>query len=295
MAAAGRTTPASTLGVVVVHLSELGSHSPQSLDRLANDMSLLVARLEVIGVRDLREVTRQHVMEFLDEPLRIDRYVFRDPSLGTRHFRRTAVRLFFRVARALGLCEHDPTMDIDLPPRSTRSARPLTDDEVLAGEAASHHTLDATRLPAAWALGEATAVSSEMGAACIGDVDLAQGRVWLGGCSNRTPRWGSLTDWGARALDRRIRHLDTQDPATGLVYSGSATGKSPQSSSCGAVHEVLVLAGLNREPDVRPLSLAAWAGVKEFERTGQVENVARTLGLTSLDRAARAIGWEWQS
>lgn len=290
-----RSTPVAALGVITVHLADLESHSPQSLDRLTHDMSLFVARLEVLRVQDLREVTRQHVLGFIDEALRVDRYMFRDPSLGTRHFRRTAVRLFFKTARALGLCEQDPTIDIDLPPRSARSARPLTDEEVIAGESASRWTLDLTRLPAAWALGAATAVSAEIAAARIGDVDFDGMRVWLRGCTKRTPRWGPLTEWGAQQLRRRIAFLDTDDAEKGLVYGGRDTGKSAQSSACSAVHEVLVLAGLNREMDVRPLSLAAWAGVKEFERTGRIEDVANLLGFSTLDRAARAIGWDWQS
>ena len=295
MAVAGRTPPEAALAVVVVHLSEMGTHSRQSLDRLTSDMSLFVARLAVIGVAELREVTRAQVVDFIDEPLRIDRYVFRDPSLGTRHFRRSAVRLFFKAARALGLCDHDPTMDIDLARRSERHARPLTDAEVAAGEAASLWTLDLTRLPAAWALGEATAVSAEIANAQIGDADLDNSRVWLRGPAKRTPRWGPLTDWGVEALQRRIKSLKTDDPRAGLVYGGTASGKSGPSAVCSAIHEVMVLGGLNRKPDVRPLSLSAWAGMKEFERSGRIENVAKVLGLTTLDRAAGAICWDWQS
>lgn len=294
MAVAGQTPPAAALGVVAVHLRQLGTHTRESLDRLTSDMSLFVARLEVLGVSDLSEVTKAHVVEFIDESLRVDKYIFRDPSLGTRHFRRAAVRLFFKTARALGLCEHDPTMDINLPRRSERHARPLLDHEVIAGEMASRWTLDLTRLPAAWALGEATAVSAELAAVEVRDVDLAGLRVWLRGPAKRTPRWGPLTEWGADAIGRRIAVLDTDDPTTKLVYGGDGRGKSGPSAACSALHEVMVLAGLNREPDVRPLSLSAWAGVKEFERTGRIENVALVLGLTSLDRATRAINWSWQ-
>lgn len=295
MAVTGRTAPAAALAVVGVHLRDLGSHSPQSLDRLVSDMSLFVARLELIGVSELRQVTRLQVLDFIDEPFRVDRYMFRDPSLGTRHFRRAAVRLFFKTARALGLCEHDPTMDIELARRSEGHARPLTDDEVAAGETAALWTLDLTRLPAAWALGEATAVSAEIANAQVGDVDLDNRRVWLRGPAKRTPRWGPLTDWGVEALRRRVADLNTDDPKTGLVYGGTATGKSGASAVCGAIHEVMVLAGLQREAGVRPLSLSAWAGRREFERSGRIDNVARVLGLRTLDRAARMIQWDWQS
>jgi len=52
-------------------------------------------------------------------------------------------------------------------------------------------------------------------------------------------------------------------------------------------------AGLSGEPDVRPLSVAAWAVVKIFEQTSRIEDVAGRLGMRSLDRAALLIGWDW--
>ena len=57
--------------------------------------------------------------------------------------------------------------------------------------------------------------------------------------------------------------------------------------------ETLRRAGLAGEPDVRPVSVAAWAGAQILEETGQIEAVARALGMRSLDRAARLIGWDW--
>ena len=57
--------------------------------------------------------------------------------------------------------------------------------------------------------------------------------------------------------------------------------------------ERLMRAGIEREPDVRPGSVVAWAGRRIFEETGSIEEVARRLGIRSLDRAARLIGWGW--
>ena len=53
---------------------------------------------------------------------------------------------------------------------------------------------------------------------------------------------------------------------------------------------VLLRAGLVGEPDVRPASVAAWAGRAVFERTGRIEDAAAAMGVRSLDRAARLIG-----
>jgi integrase/recombinase XerC len=282
------------VATVACHLTQAGKLSDQSLDRILSEMGILGARLKCQGIDDLRDVSQGDVEAFIDEsvPGRTGDG-WRDPSLNSRHFRRTVARLLFQTARSLGLCEHDPTMDIVLPARTRGRCRPLTDDEVLNGEAASLHTLVATRLPAAWALAEAGAITSEIAVARVEHLDLDEGRVWLEGCTRRTPRWGQLTEWGVRALHRRLQDIGS-DPATPLVYNGRSPGKSAQSASCGAVHEVLVLAGLANEPDIRPLSVAGWAGVKVFERTGRVEDVATALGLRSLDRAAATIGWEWQ-
>ena len=60
-----------------------------------------------------------------------------------------------------------------------------------------------------------------------------------------------------------------------------------------SLQDVLVRAGLAGEPDVRASSVAAWAGRRVLEETGRIDLAARALGVRSLDRAARIIGWEW--
>ena len=37
-----------------------------------------------------------------------------------------------------------------------------------------------------------------------------------------------------------------------------------------------------------------WAGARVFERSGRIEEVARRLGVQTLDSAARVIDWEWR-
>lgn len=217
------------------------------------------------------------------------------PSLSTMHFRRSILRLLFSVARAIGLSRGDPTLDLWLPPRSALSQRPLTDDEVAVARAVSTE-LAGTRHAAAWALGEATARTSELGSVRIADVDLDAGRVWLGGGSKTDPRWGRLTAWGVEQLDDWIRHLRLESPArTLLVSRGGGSLESRQASACIALSQVLDRAGLARERDVRPGSVAIWAGVRAHQRGARIEEVARLLGARSLDQAARLIGWRWSN
>jgi integrase/recombinase XerC len=217
------------------------------------------------------------------------------PSVATQHLRRSALRLLFRTARSLGLAASDPALDLNLPPRSSLALRPLTDDEIVLCRSCALVSLTATRSSAAWALAEATATTSEIPAVRVGDVDLGAGRVWLAGGSKREPRYGLLTDWGRAQIGRHLRQVGTQNADGPLVYRGAGSAESRQASSCQAIAATLVRAGLGQEPDIRPGSVAAWAGARLFAQGGRIEDVARAMGLRSLDQAARAIAWDWSS
>lgn len=203
------------------------------------------------------------------------------------------MRLLFRTARRLGLGSSDPTLDLVLPPRSSLSLRPLTDDEILLCRSCSLGSLTATRNAAAWALAEATATTAEIPAVRVADVDLSAGHVWLAGSSKRDARRAELTEWGRMQLTRHVRRLDMADGSSPLIYRGDGSEESRQASACQAVAATLVRAGLGGEPDVRPGSVPAWAGAALFARTGRIESVAKALGIRSLDRAAGAIAWDW--
>jgi hypothetical protein len=79
-----------------------------------------------------------------------------------------------------------------------------------------------------------------------------------------------------------------------LVYGGARGAGTRRAAWCGAIYEVLVLGGLAGEPAIHPSSLAAWAARKVFLRTGRIDDVARALGVRSLDRAAAVVGWDWR-
>ena len=176
---------------------------------------------------------------------------------------------------------------------------------ILSGGAAPHRrrgrclpqllAADTDRHPAAWALAEATARTSEIHHILVSDLDFTNSRVRIHGSSKAEARWGSLSEWGAIQLGRRVGSLDkvlTDDPA--VAYEGRGSEESGQVSSCIALAETLTRAGIGKEPDVRPGSVVAWAGRKVFEETGSIEEVARRLGMRSLDRAARFISWGWK-
>jgi site-specific recombinase XerC len=286
-------SPTGALGKVLEQLrvSRLTDQSTHRMTELLVRFTIFVDK--GLRLRSVDQISAVHTGQFIRASISAPGGP-QHPAVATMHLRRSALRLYFQTLRQLGLVDGDPTMDIELPPRSCLAVRPLTDDEIVVCRSYSLQTLTATRQPAAWALAEATARTSEIHHVLVSDLDFTNSRVWIHGSSKAEARWGSLSEWGATQLARRVGSLKnvlTDDPA--VAYEGSGSDESRQVSSCIAIAETLTRAGIGREPDVRPGSVVAWAGRKVFEETGSIEEVARRLGIRSLDRAARFIGWGW--
>ena len=109
--------------------------------------------------------------------------------------------------------------------------------------------------------------------------------------SSDSERRARLTEADLRRARELMARYDGADVP--LVYSASGSAESAQAASCIAVTDTLVRAGLGREPDVRPVSVAAWAGRSLLDQTGRIDAVTRLLGVRSLDRAARIVAWDW--
>jgi integrase/recombinase XerC len=263
--------------------------SEQSERRLLQVIFRFLRYVDAAGIVSLGDVAPEVVRDFVFARSGSSNS---EPSIATSHLRRSAVRLLFRVLREASVVDHDPTIDVVLPPRSSLAARPLTDDEIALGRSFSFKSLNETRRPAAWALAEATARTSEISNVRARDLDFSRGQVWLAGGTKSEARWAALTDWGLEVLERRLEVIGAA-PDTPLVYAGAGTDESRQASACAAIAETLRRAGLAGEADVRPVSITAWAGQKIFEDSGQIEAVARALGIRSLDRTAALIGWDW--
>ncbi len=281
------------VGELAAGLRSAGHLSEQSEHRLLEVMARFLTFVERAFAASLDEVTREQVARFISAPSPDGR----PPSVATAHLRRSAVRLLFRVLRQHGIVDHDPTLDVVLPARTSLLARPLCDDEIALGRSFSYRTLRDSRQPAAWALAEATVRTSELSSITVADLDLEAGTVWIAGSTKTEPRTGVLSKWGACAgSTRRLQSLGTAaTSATPVVYEGDGSAESRQASCCVAISDTLRRAGLAQEPDVRPVSIAAWAGKRVLDETGQIEVAALALGVRSLDRAARLIGWDWTS
>jgi integrase len=272
---------------LIIQVGKQPGFTTQSTHRLSNLITRFSEFAISQGIGDLDEVTAEHARAFVCART----FEGETPSVATRHLRRSAVRLLFRTARLAGRAHHDPTLDLRLPPRSSLNRRALADDEVVLCRSFALHTLFETRSPAVWALAEATARTSEIPRILPSNVDLESGLVWIHGGSKTDPRWGQLTEWGLERLGERHRTLSGDVP---IVYHGKGSAESMQASSCTAVAQTLRRAGLAGEPDVGPSSIAAWAGARAFRDGASIDEVARMLGIRSLDRAARFIGWDWK-
>jgi len=291
---------ADVMASVEARWSASGDFTEQTLTRCGETISRFARRLAAQGVTEVANVTAEHCRGFVIAPT-LDG---RPPELTTQHARRTALRMMFRTLREMGVDVGDPTLDLQLPARTATAARPLTDAEVTLcrastrlGEAGAASLQRAV----AWALGEATAVTSEISAVRVGDVDDPDAPRWvrLPGTRRHDPRLGELTGWGAAILSRQLRVLHDRrgTPATLLTYRGAGTPgqATAQAAACNAVGAVLALAGLAQEADVRPASLRNWAGRRLYDAGMPIEQVARRMGARSLDTVATDLALDWRT
>jgi site-specific recombinase XerD len=277
-----------------------GEFTGQTLDKCGETVARFARRLEAQGVSSPAGIRPAHCQGFVDAAT----VKGQPPELTTRHARRSALRMLFRSLRELGHDVGDPTIDLQLPARSDSSARPLSEVEVTLCRASSRGGEAGGRSlhrAVCWALGETTAVTSEISAIRVGDVDNQQSPRWvrLPGTRRHDPRLGELSDWGSRIVARQLELLTQRrcTPATLLTYRGQGVpGQAPaQSAVCNAIGGVLGLAGLSEEPDVRPASLRNWAGRRLYDAGMPIERVARRMGARTLDSAATDIALDWRA
>ena len=243
------------------------------------------------GLESLAEVTAEHVRGFVLAPSGGRQGAA--PSVATSHLRRSAVRLLFRVLRQASVVEHDPTLDLVLP--AAVIARGAAADRRRDRSGSELLVKDARGDSSACCVGARGSDGSDVGA--FGDPDPRRGprrglASGLPGARRPIPVGAASPSGASRPSLDALPCLDAS-PDAPLVYDGAGSGESRQASACAAISETLRRAGLAGEPDVRPVSVAAWAGARILEQTGQIEAVARALGMRSLDRAARLIGWDW--
>lgn len=276
-----------------------GEFSEQTLLRTAETVRRFEKRLAAGGVERVEDIATIHCVGFIDAITKHGR----EPELTTRHARRVVVRMLFRTWRDLGYDTGDPTLDLDLPPRTSRTARPLVDAEIALCRVATrlgHAGGSSLQRAVSWALAEATAVTSEISAIRMCDLDSLEAPrfVELPGTRRVDSRIGELTDWGATVLARQVVVFRERSLPTTTLLTYRGRGKPgqhvAQAAVCNAIGAVLDAAGLSSQSDVRPASVRNWAGRRLYDGGMPIESVARRLGARTLDTAAEDIALEWR-
>ncbi len=212
---------------------------------------------------------------------------------GERHERLCSLHRLYAVARRLGLATGDPAMDIGLPRLRHVAARALTDHEVEVGRTFADSKGDPYP-GVAWALAECTARPSEIASIRVGDVNLTAGRVWVHGARVAVPREALISAWGLDRIGRRIASLAAEpgDPllATDRSYADQVRASNAVTVSLRVVLRRAALVGLG----VSPRSIVAWVGDRAMRDGARIEEVARRLGMRSLDQAAALVGFDWR-
>lgn len=226
----------------------------------------------------------------------------KEPSKRTRATRRFAVRKLFQALRMAGVNCGDPTVDIEMHGIERPVAlRALTDDEVLRMRAPEGFNMTGRRA-AIWALLEEGATTREVGKITLGAIAVEAGTVALPGCRSSVPRviqlgcWQDLGSWTSEVLAARVIYRRERGAADSdlLLYTGSKGEEVAQVAIGQELDRMWRKVGLDTDPAVRPRSIRAWLGWKVMKQTGRIDEVARVLGMRSLDQTAELLLWRWQ-
>lgn len=298
LAAAMSDTPLSIAIRVITatwhERASAGDMSAQTVDKF----TLLMGRFDryayAYGALTCADVTPDLVSDFIRAHGRDRRSLEAPPSVSTQHQRRSVIRLWARDAIAAGYLLADPTLHIDLPPRSRSLTRPVTDDEVALIEYQSESWATPTRHAATVALALSGVHTGEI--ASIRPADITGGQISAPGTPKVQARVLPIgSDWCRRVLAERIDLIGNASDGRTLVSTGRGTDAQQQARVCTAIRDVIIRAGLDTDSAIKPSSLSAHPARAVFDRTGFIQDAAHLLGVTSLDAAASAIDWDWQA
>ncbi|WP_046500610.1 hypothetical protein [Streptomyces odonnellii] len=255
---------------------------------------------EAQGVTYLDDVSPQLASYFIEAPGH-DRHqgIILNPAAGTRRQRRSALESLFKEARALRITKAAPLVDLPPIPRDPRKqGTELTDTDVQLLRFHAERGMPATRHAALLALLLAGLHSAEIAATTTDDLDLTEAEVWTDGATRTPGRSCRLDEWGVRVLWLRRAHLlrgTKTGPPPRLVTAASSAYRS-QASVCSGFGDIARLSGLaTRERRIEPKDVTRYVARKVLYETGQLSEVARRLGLSSLDSAAALAAHRWNS
>ncbi|WNM35777.1 hypothetical protein RKE30_38180 [Streptomyces sp. Li-HN-5-11] len=308
----GPRTPAiTTADVTLAHaveraitvwtaMTSQGQMSPQTSRSFGQLLERYQYYAHARGILLIEDVTADFAEDFVFAQGRTRHGRIGESATATQHQRRAVLRSFYRTLRELGLTDADPTRDIRLPERTRTLIRPLDEDEAIALRHAAEYVTRPSRHAAAAALALSGGHTGEIGHIRVRDLDPDAAAVWMHGSTRTDPRWCPLDAWALRVLQGRAAFVSRQQrspeaaaDARLAVSSAPAPDEQLQARACVALSDLIRRIGLGADPRVKPASLTAYAAVRIFDSTGKVEDVARGLGLRSLDRAADLVGYDW--
>ena len=212
LAAAMSDAPLSTAISVVTQTwhdrAEAGDMSPQTVEKFVLLMQRFVRYASAWGALTCTDITPDLVRDFTVAYGRDRHGVEAPPSAATQHQRRSVLRLWARDAIAAGYLLADPTLHLDLPPRSRSLTRPVTDDEVALIEYYAESWATHTRHAATVALALSGVHTGEI--ASIGPRDVQGGVVAAPGTVRVQARSLSIASpWCRRVLEERAALIGT--------------------------------------------------------------------------------------
>jgi len=253
------------------------------------------------GVAGPGGATAQLCQRFSAAPMRRDR----SPTGSTGGVRLAAIRDAFDGLTEAGLVAENPTLGlrVDRQPPVWLPC-PLTPDEAQRLLSAGRLFTTDTLRPACVALALAGATHAEVARAVVADVEPTTSRVRLGSGTG-SERHIDLDAVAAAALGARVRAqrrerrrrkqpwVPESVPLTMHRPVSTYRADSIAPTVSMNLSRALKRAGIIRV-GVRPRSCREYAANAVYARTGRVEDVARHLGIVSLDAAHRLLDCGWQ-
>ncbi|WP_371579499.1 hypothetical protein [Streptomyces sp. NBC_01314] len=252
----------------------------------------------VHGVLCFDDFTHALALSFIEAPGN-DRHqgLLLNPAAGTQRQRRAGLQALFTEARALGFTTAAPL--VDLPPIS-RSPRKkgvrLEEGDIQQLRFQAERGMPATRHAALLALLLAGWHTAEIAKATTDDLDLTGASAWTGGATRTYGRHCPLDEWAVIVLRLRCHHLlRSAAPGTAQqLVTGASSAYRAQASVCSGFGDIARRSGLaTARRRVEPKDITRYVARTILEETGQLSEVARRLGLSSLDSAASLASLEW--
>jgi site-specific recombinase XerD len=277
-----------------------------SVDRYEGTLSLFGDYLTAAGLHRVRDITDGVCAAFAVAPIAgtspsTAAKKGQPPGSDTSRLRISVMRAFGVTCRRLGLFDRDFAKELTVIRKGERHLRPLTPTEAVRLQDAADAS-QGTKMAASLAMALSGSGITEMAYTEVQDLDLAAATIRLyGRAGKHQGRLNTLDAWCASALTKRLEALRKRQgqlpPDHPLVLPAHASTYAPNHLAPQAARPLYTLferASLTGT-GIRPTSITEFAANRAFALTGDIEQVASLIGLSSLDSAKRLIDPDWQA